>query len=236
MEQVTDFIENIINNIDFTYKITSFSDDGENTSIVVERTYHTRFHSIVNDTISDFTVLSVDESTKTIVISGLINTSNPITLNPPFYFHGTPFNTNAELDLIRQTADKVPFIYLYEVLSERVNNDPDSLFQSEPTLNLFFLDIFNKRGDLKTDQHYKSVIIPMRNLLNEFIIALNASSRVGLFDDYRVINRVNFSDDRTFSGREDSLTGEQMSSIFNLSLSGVQLSCTFPILLDLNCD
>lgn len=236
MEQVTDFVKDIIDSIDFTYDIVSFSDNGTDTTIIVTKTFHTRFNSTVNDTIADFSVLSVDEDTKTIVISGLIDTSKPITIDTPHYFFGTVLDIDAELDLIRETGDKVPLIYLYEVLSETVNNEPDSIFQSEPSVNMFFLDIYDKRNHIKTVDHYKAVIIPQRNLIEEFIQALNDNGRVGLFDTYKVINRVKFSDNRVFSGREDSLTGEQDSTVFNMSLSGCQLQITFPILINLNCD
>ena len=219
-----DIIETLINELDFTYTIKSNTNDGTDTTLVVSDTFHSRKGLTVNDGSTDYTIKSVDHDTKTIIISGVV--SGVITLQSPFYFHGVPYKVNDNLSKIRLTKNKLPLIYLYEIIREREIRDELSAIEREADIRLFFLDE-SKYAEWDTDQHYSLAITPMKNLVNLFLENLRDNNKIGLIEDSTIINHANFGTFVTDQGH--------VSSFFNERTSGVELDITLPILKDLTC-
>lgn len=223
---VVDFIERIVDEIDFTYDVDSFSNDGTDTTIIVCDLFHARTELIVTNDSVEHKILSVDNDTNTIVLAGLADTSKPFVLKSPFYFHGTPAAQNNTLSLIKSWTDKLPMVYLLEIFRESVNNDRELSLDRTAQVTLYFLDNANYE-DWDTNQHYEFRINPMHNLLDKFIEQLNKDGLVGKFVTYEVFNHVKFGVYVTNKGHENS--------IFNEALSGCELVISIPIQKDFSC-
>lgn len=219
MAHTVDIIEDLINELDFTYDVTSNTNDSTDTTLVVKNTFHSRAGLLVTDGSTDYTIKSVDHGTRTIVLSGVA--SGSLSLQNPFYFHGVPYKVNEELSSYAHSDDKFPLIYLYEIIREREILDPESAIEKESDIRLFFLDECNF-AEWDTDQHYNLAITPMKNLLSLFIDNLKNNSKIGELTDMVTIPHANFGVFTDNAGHTNS--------IFNDHTSGMELQITLPIL------
>jgi hypothetical protein len=219
MKLTVDIIEDFIDSIALTGIILSFSDDGTNTTIQVAKTYHARARMPINIDGTDYVIDSVVNNTS-ITVRGVI--ANPLVylLPNPFYFHGTPVMTNANHINGAKSSDKVPMIYLYEILRERDLRLNSSIIR-ESDLRLFFLDSANF-GEWETDDHYSNRLTGLNNLVDEFIKAGRSFPCFYLFEtDFTRINHVNFGVYQDNKGH--------VRKIFDDDLTGVELSFTLPL-------
>lgn len=232
MAHTVDIVEQIINEMDFTLQILTNSNDGSNTTITVCKMFHSRAGLVINDTVADFKILSVDYETNTIVIKGL--PLGTMTLQPPFYFHGVPYKVNDKLSHISNTRNKLPMIYLMEIVRDRVITDELSSIAKESSVKLFFLDEANF-AEWDTDQHYSLAITPMNNLLETFIEQLDDTTLIDkdLIQDYLAIPHANFGGMPRGSGLNNE--SGHIQSVFNEHTSGMQLDITLPILAGTDC-
>lgn len=220
MRLTVDILEDFINSLSLSGDVISFSDDGQNTILTVEKTYHARRGMNINIDGTDYEIISVVNN-ESIEVSGII--ANPIqyTVPNPFYFHGTPILTNVNHITGAMDKDKVPMIYLYEILREKDLNI-DSRIVRESDLRLFFLDNANF-SEWTTDDHYSKRLLGLNNLVDEFISsARNYQCCFYLYEtEFTRINHVNWGVFKTNSGHE--------KRIFDDDLTGVELSFTLPL-------
>lgn len=216
MALTVDLIDTFISGLSLTGSVLSHSDDGTNTTLVLDNPYHIRFNMSLDVDGTDYTVVSVDHSTNTVIVSGVIADPVSFTVPNPFYFHGTPYATNAQIAYLDDSS-KVPMIYLMEILREDIQSS-DSSIERTAELRLFFLDVANFQ-DWTTDQHYSKVITGLDNLVQKFILELKESNLFYTFDtSFRQINHVKF-------GQFQDLKGH-IQSLFNDHLSGIELNFT----------
>ncbi len=218
---VPDILQQFIEGMNFTSKIVSIS----GAVVEVENVFHARKGSIVNFGATQYTVVSVDYSTEKITVSANVSGSpTSYSIQAPFFFHGTPYATSTQLSKIK-SVDKVPMIYLMEILRERGQAE-DSRFDTVADCSLFFLDVANGK-DWSTDDHYSNAIMPMRNLVNAFIEQARQYSLFGEIGEYDIITHVKF-------GQFQDLKGH-VQSIFNELLSGIEIGVSIPIKFCCNC-
>lgn len=99
-------------------------------------------------------------------------------LEKPFFFHGTPMQTNSHISKIRDSDLKYPMIYLYERLpfSTFYRNSP-ILLEANPIL--FFL-VDSDWKNLTVDEIYSSSVDLMYSYMLLFQNSLN--SAISIFD------------------------------------------------------
>ena len=216
--QVVKFIESVVNSLDFSVKINSFAVVGTTTVLNVCYTYHARKGTIITISTVDYTVLSVVNNTS-ITIEGTPSTPLELTIQRPYYLHGTAMATNNELTKLDRSI-KYPFIYLFEQITERYNSSSGSTIDRDADLRLYFLDNANFQ-DWTTDEHYEYVIDSMRNLQELFIKTVKKHKYIGNINEYEVINHVKFGI-WTERGHE--------KRVFNDHLSGVELLLTMSLM------
>jgi hypothetical protein len=216
---IPDTIEEYINSLDFSTNVLSHSNDGTNTTLNVRNTFHARPRLIIDVDGTGYKVLSVDYSTKTIIVEGVITNPVEVIVPTPFFFHGTPKAVNDILSGLND-SQKVPMIYLYEV-SEEDLPEVGSLYYSTPTLWLHFLDVDN-REDWNTDDRYSNIIEPQIILVDYFVSKLNTFSK---FDgvERSSINRKTFP----IWGVFVNYKGVE-NSVFNEHLGGVSIKFSIP--------
>lgn len=219
MKLTVDILEDFISRMKLSGEILSSTNDGTNTTIIVEKTFHARKNMkiIVDDL--EYTIVSVVNNES---IEFLGTPSNPIsyTVPNPFYFHGTPLMTNNHINRA-QDSQKVPMAYLYEILRETEKNIYSSI-KRESEIRLFFLDNANF-DEWQTDDHYSKRLIGLNNFVNEFITQARKSVCCFYLDEteFTRINHVNWGVYVNNKGNE--------KRIFDDDLTGVELSFTLPL-------
>lgn len=219
MKLTVDIMAEFIDSLDLSGGVLSFSDDGTNTTIVVDKTFHARAKMLLDIDGTDYPIVSVLDNTN-IVVTGVIAAPIKYTVPNPFYFHGSPIMTNNHIKGAKD-KNKVPMIYLYEILKEKDKKE-NSAIRRESDLRLFFLDNANF-GEWTTEDHYSKRLLGINNLVDAFIeAARNYSCCFYLFDtDITRINHVNWGVWKDNQGHK--------KTIFDDELTGVEASFTLPL-------
>lgn len=216
---VNKILDQFISNIDFSQSVITAEFDGTSTNITVSDTFHLRnFMDITIDDIENVLVNNVIDNV--INVTGDYSAATTIIIPKPFFFFGTPKQTNILLQEI-QSKNKMPLIYLYQILQEKRIKTPNSSVDTEAIIQLFFLD--NSSIEWSTELHYDNVIDRMRSLFyyiedNIFKSTLFESD---LIDDVTLIDHANFGKfikDEGYDG-----------SIFDENMSGVEMRIKLPI-------
>lgn len=219
MRLTVDIMDDFIASLDLSGPVLSYSDNGVNTTINVEKTYHVRRKMLVVIDGMSYEVVSVVNNTS-IEVVGVIPSPSNYTVPSPKYFHGTPLMTNSHIVGARH-SDKVPMVYLYEILREKEKN-PGSNIVRESDLRLFFLDSANF-AEWDTDDHYSQRLLGLNNLVDAFITAARANKCCfHLFEtDFIRVNHANWGVYVDGQGHKQR--------IFDDDLTGVELSFTLPL-------
>lgn len=141
----------------------------------------------------------------------------------PLYFHGTFKMAQNEIDAITDKTVLCPFIYLIEIVTDRKNDDEESMIERETTLRMLFLNSANS-ADWLTDDHYTYVIDPMQQMVDLYIKKLKESGR--FTDSIR-------HDDTPLSNVSEQ--GTQTKAVFDCNLSGIETLIFAEIREDLSC-
>jgi len=233
MREIVDIIEEVVNGLSFSTEIKTVTDNGnDNYTLGVCCTYQVQpkcdvaINGIIYPVtdIENNTSITVDLNGNPVPVVG-----DNIDIAAPAYFHGTIPAINEELDEIQDSGDQVeaPMVYLFEVISETFNNDEEERIERESVLRLFFLGGADF-DDWYTDDHYKNAIVPMRNLVYEFIKSIDREQCLFAdFDTYTLINHAKFGVFTDNNGH--------VSRFFNADLSGVEMRVTLPILKNFAC-
>lgn len=213
MKFIPDILEDLIENrLDFVSEIWSVSYSSPNSTIAVGDVKYLRPKLVVDIGGTDAKVLSVDYDANTFAVAGDFSTESTVTFPKPYFFHGTPLETNSHISKLKDSRS-LPMIYLYEVIRERLGG-PQSR-TSEASLRLFFLDVANF-SDWNTNQHYSNTVRAMRNLADYFLWEVRKQNgKIHAGDQSEMIAHVKFGavNDKG-----------HFQSIFNKHLSGIELS------------
>lgn len=227
-KETVDIVEELVNFLVSKVVISSIVNNNDNTyTLFTNNTSYLAPNMVINIGVNSYKVLNNDlypfNFNNSFTIEGSVDPSGTleIFLGPLKYFHGTVIDTKGVLNKINISTDKLPMIYLLEVLKDKFNNDVNLRVDRVSDLRLFFLSETDE-NNWTTDQHYEYSIKPMRNVVYNFIESLNKNAGIGEFDDYVAINHVKFGvviPDKGHTRR-----------VFDDNLSGVELVISLPIL------
>jgi hypothetical protein len=224
MTSIRDIIRDIVEGLSFTQSIDNLIDNGDGTyTIEVCKTYHVQaLCSVITIGGTDYPVTAVVDNTSITISSTSAPVGDSYTIAAPFYFAGTRIAVNNKLSLIESYEDKMPLVFLWEVLQEGIIKDPESRLDQETTVRLFFLAPRDKEIN-DTDTLYTDSVDPMGNLLEAFVDSLEGN--VLILDDN--IDRYDRLALPKFGVTSDEGAKD---SFFNEYLSGLELRITLPIL------
>ena len=223
MDEITDIIGDFISGLNFTQEVISYAPLGQNTVIEISNTLHLRQGLVVSIDAADYTVQSIDDNSFEVL--GLIDPVS-VTLPTPVYFHGTPRAINEQMASILNQNNKTPFIYLFEVLRDRVIDVVDDINDREATLLMLFMD--DSSGTWFTDDHYENTIKRMRKLLDYFIENIKSSNLFSDLEYHDVFNHADFGKLLKEKGHTEH--------VFDETLSGCELRFDLLIKKQLGCN
>jgi hypothetical protein len=230
MKPTVDIIEDLVNGFNPYSTINNIVDNMDGTfTITVCNTLNIREKSPFKINVTEFIAISVDTKMKKITYTSGIapNLTDKIYGSTPLYFHGTPMATGNEITRILNSSNKLPMIYLLEIITDEFDRNPESSIERTSTLALFFLDEANY-VDWETDEHYSEAIVPMFNYANLFLDYLDSKDGIGVIDNATLTYHAKFGlNIRNNSGH--------IQNLFPDNLSGVQMRITLPILKNLSC-
>lgn len=229
MREIVDILEIIVNGLSATTTVKTVTDNGNSTyTLGVCCTYHVQPYCYVTINAVQYRVTDIlNNESITIENGAAVVVGDTIEIAAPKYFHGTRPATNEELAEIEGISDKIPMVYVFEVISETYSNNDEERIERESTIRMFFLGAANFE-DWYTDDHYKYAITPMRNLAFEFINSINNDTcTFADFDNYTLINHAKFGVFTDNNGHTNRF--------FNEDLSGVEMRVVLPLLKDFAC-
>lgn len=147
-------------------------------------------------------------------------------LYPPIFKHGTIKRVASELDAKTLQKEKLPLIFLHEIVDESLHLDSFDSVDVDADCRLYFLTScdYANWDQLQGDT---LAIAPMRSLCKEFVKVLAISQYIsqltgtGNVKSYNIFGTVN--------------ENGAVKNIFNDFLSGVQLRISIPFLKDFDC-
>src|SRR3989304_3963435 len=177
-----DIIGAVVSSMTFPVSITNVSSVGNVHTLTVCDLYHSQAGFTVTIGGNDYLITQVLEP-DTIIVTGtapiIVSSFN---LYTPFYFHGTPIETNIELAQEKNAFDKTPMVWFLGNFTDRFFDDSEDTREREIRFRLFFLTQANHEKWL-VDDAYLNAIKPMRNLSEQFVEKLRAlPARFDLID------------------------------------------------------
>lgn len=144
-------------------------------------------------------------------------------IDAPMYIHGTLKMAQNEVDGEKDKTILCPFAYLIEIITDRKNDDEESIIERETTVRILWLNTANTK-DWLTDDHYTYLIDPMQQMVDLYIKKLKESGR--FTDNIRHDNTplLNVSEQ-----------GTQTKAVFDCNLSGIETIIFAEIREDLSC-
>jgi hypothetical protein len=134
------------------------------------------------------------------------------TVYAPHYVHGSPIITANKQQAKKLRADRIPFIWLYEILEEDRNTDPDNPFGLSYSARIFFMDE-SKLNDF-SPKHYVDIIRPMMKLAEEFVNVIKGDNgKFNEVSEYKIIPHANFGKFTSDSGHTKQYFGENLSGV-----------------------
>ncbi len=178
----------------------------------------TKGFDIIIDSVT-FEVVSIDASSVTITGPSL-PVLKTFDIYPPKFFHGTVRATVEEYDKRELLRDRLPMIWLKEMLKETFDKSPTSQIERISQCQLFFMIDFSE--DWNYDEHCMFAVQPMRNLAEAFDAACVKCKIVGNMDkvSYEQRDHVKFGVYVESQGN--------VKKIFNANLTGTEINTPIP--------
>lgn len=176
------FLHSVIGNIlgranyFLNYSVITNNNNGTFTLSGICNFHHIQNGDIVTIATKKYTVQDYDDAAGTLIVSGAdVITAKSFQLAKPFFCHGTPQDTQAEVSTIESVIAKTPMIYLMEPYETVSDHDPLSSIDRTCTATFCFLTEadFEK---WQTDDAYHNALQPMNNLMEDFIQLLIESN------------------------------------------------------------
>lgn len=200
------------------------NNDGTFTLFVPKTYYLTpgKRRKIIINAIS-YTVLAVENNCSVTLSGSIIPPTATFNLPVPYYFNGTIIQTNTEIKKESDLSKKTPMIFLRRPFDETLDAMDliDTDIANTASLTLYFLTeaIFS---EWSTAQHDKYAVIPMRNMVYEFIELLKRNEKyIQRFSNYSVTDMIKFG--------LVTQKGYEGGGLFSDNYSGVELDITLGI-------
>lgn len=162
--EFTDIMYSVVQALDLSMVITDYSFTGTTHTIEVCDVKWAQVGFALPIDGNDYTVVSVDDSTNIIVLTGTEEIAvSTFDIYRPYFRYGSPIDANNELVKQKDTEDKYPIVYLMGNFSE-FNREPDSSIDREVSFRLFTLTDSNfKRWKIADITQY--AMNPMSRLM-----------------------------------------------------------------------
>jgi hypothetical protein len=228
MIRINKLINNYLDTLTYELNVISYTFSNTNKTITInleDKGYiRAGWYVIVNGNKKYYVNKVIDN---TIEIDSQISIIiNSLKIEKPNYLYGTVNATKNELSIIEYSVKKFPLIYLLEVISEKINNEYDSMIERTADLRIYFLDEADFENWL-TETHYTQVIDRMRWMAEYFIENLEYNPNFSKTLEYELLSHAKFGTYQETSGH--------IKNIFNENLSGIELRINLPITKILNC-
>ncbi len=231
MTTTVDIVRTLVENYAPKSAITAVEDLGSNSwKLTVCKLFNTRPLRRITIDGELYDVTAIDADAKTITVTSTDDLSSAVLYYPPAitFFHGTPIATQQELAKIKDTVDKLPMIYLLEIIEDKHYPSKQDARDRDAQIRLFFLDEANYQ-DWDTDHHYSGAIVPMANLAVDFMDEyLFYHKQLDKFEPYSLIYHPKFNPQINFNGVLESLFPDQVS--------GVEIKVTLPVRKTFTCN
>lgn len=228
MFSIVDFIKNIVQSLEFSESITNLTSSPVESQFDTCRTHHvTKGNYIYIDSVK-FKVIDFELNQWISVKGEIPPTATTFIIPAPHFFNGTPMQVQNVLANIRDWKDKLPMVYLLEVIREQRFNSRTNKLDRISDLRIFFLMSSNFE-DWDISQHYDLAINPMDNFVNDFIETLRLNNSVGEFDDYETINRANFGVYISKPSKRSGKYEDNITKLIDENVSGVELRLNLPV-------
>jgi len=222
---IVDVISELIATLRETSSITNLADNGDGTFTI-------ETDDLKN--LSEYDYVTFDAGTTAYQITGLNETNKTFNVTAsglsattwisknPFYFHGTAQRINTEFtrDVLIQNIQNGQFVFLMEVQSDKLPNNPLSSIMQESEIRIFFMRYTNANENTSQD-FWDNDISEMQPLADAFIDAIDTDGRFG---DVRDITRINYATWGDFVKEIGIPTWK-----IDAQLSGTGLAFTLPI-------
>lgn len=221
MVNTIDIIKDLVSNLDLKLNITSVETVGTTYKLFTCNTYYLAPQSKVTINSVIYSVVSLVNNQYLIVSGASLPVKGVYSLPNPYFTHGTVKQSNEELSIESDMFKKTPMVFLRRPFSEVFNNGQQS-DERNVDLTLYFLT----QADFEhwqIDAFDENAIKPMYNLMKAFVDMLNSNKYINKanINDYRIEEKIKFGVYVNDKGYE--------SSVFNDTLSGVQLNINLPI-------
>jgi|ETNmetMinimDraft_25_1059894.scaffolds.fasta_scaffold04160_8 hypothetical protein len=228
MFTIVDFIKNIVESLQFTEAITNLISTPTESQFDTCDTHHATVGNFIIIGGVEYKIIDF-EINQWISVRGMIPLgSTQYTIPAPKFFNGTPMQVQNVLANIREWRDKLPMVYLLEVIREQRFNSRTNKLDRISDLRLFLLMSSNFE-DWDVSQHYDLAIQPMDNFLNDLIETLRLNNSVGDFDEYETINRANFGVWVSKKTKSKGKYEDNITKLIDENVSGVELKINLPI-------
>ena len=162
---VVDRMADFVSSLKLESKVLALSNNGTNTTLMVENVFHIRAmpvpsrRNVFIDGVS-YDVIGVDYGANTVTVEGVILSASVYKVPNPFYWYGTLISTANEIRML-DDSQKVPMIYLNEIITEKRQTRPSRIKSIAP-IRLAFADVYS--NDWTRKQHHDLLIKPLSNL------------------------------------------------------------------------
>jgi len=217
MIDIVEVMRTFISDLDLSGNVKSFSDDGVNTTLILENSYHLREYMNVSIDNIDYEVISSSAVSNTIVVPGVLAEANTYVVPNPFFFHGTHYILNYEVDQMPD-QDKLPMFYMENLIREDWGNQDASYIV--PDFRFVLADWSNFQ-DWQADEFVENRLLGLRKLASEIRESMFNYYRFGTLDSFVIEQFLKFGAYNKDSGVVDSL--------FNHTLSAIGIRTSVPI-------
>ena len=223
MIDIVEVIRTFISVLDLSGAVISLSDDGTNTTLVLENSYHLRQYMTVTIDSVDYEVVSADAKNNNIVVPGVLASALTYSIASPFFFHGSNYIVGYEFDNLPDES-KLPMFYMESLIREDWGNE-GSLYTTTPDFRFILADWANYQ-DWQADDFVDKRLVGLRKLAGAIRDKSFEYNLFGSIEGIEVEQFYKFGVYKSNSGVIDSL--------FNHTLSAVGMKMSIPIL-DCNC-
>jgi hypothetical protein len=212
INELSNIVQGIVNQMDCTI-VGEF-----NEALQITETCETKWARVgktVENNGETYTITQV-EPNEFLVGEGLSDMNGIITLNAPFFIHGTKKATNLEWTKASNNVSfKTPIIWLLGSLNFK-QFGRESTIDIESAVRIFFLDETDIVNYYTAD-HITNVVYPMEQLATEFIETINRNRQFKTIESWEIIEFTRFGVEQ-----ENGF----FQNILDANLSGVELRIT----------
>ena len=214
---IVEVIREFVSDLDLSGKVLSLSNDGTDTTLILENSYHVREGMLITIDDVEYLVISSVAKDNTIVVEGVIAGAESYKVPNPFFFHGSNYIVSYEFDNLPDES-KLPMFYMENLIREDWGSQNAPYIR--PDFRFVVADSANYL-DWQADDFVNRRLVGLRKLAWAIREKAFDYYKFGTIDSVTVEQFLKFGVYKQNSGSVDSL--------FNHTLSAVGMRLTIPI-------